>query len=143
MVILLGLIVSCESDPEQKSVFDGEWNWKESNGVDTTFTPFHKDPTTEGQIWTLQFYDSNGTAGTVKSIEGSADSIFHYEYTISSNPTQQKLIMWDQLGDAGSLKIYYWEITYIDKVKYLHLRNSGYFTIGCCEYKEEHIFTFQ
>lgn len=142
---LIYMFSACDSSEQvEKLMFDGKWSWIETNGTETDGTPLHKDPESEGYQWSFLFYDSKGPIGKLQTYKDEAEDILYgYEYTVSSDPLKQKLILTNLKGGGGLPEIYYWELLQINGVKHLYLRNAGYFTEGCCNLKLEHHFVFQ
>lgn len=142
---LMNIFWACDSsEPIEKSIFEGKWHWVETNGTETDGTPFYKDPESEGYQWSFLFYDSKGTKGKLQTYKDEIEDILYgYEYTVSSDPLQQKLILTNLQGGSGLPEIYYWEVSKIDNEKHLYLRNAGYFNEGCCNLKIEHNFVLE
>lgn len=117
------------TDPQ--NVFDGRWLWLQTKGVGIA-GPYVSDSTVTGYSWKLVFSASNGPSGLLETYKsGAEDQRYLYSYTVSSLPSQQKLLV--STAEADN---FLWEIKYEGEETHLYLRNI----IECCDNSFEHHF---
>ncbi|MBL7849801.1 MAG: hypothetical protein JNN04_02785 [Cyclobacteriaceae bacterium] len=143
--LFIYLITACDSpEPDLKLIFDGGWNWIETSGIESDGAPFYKEPDSEGYDWSFLFYDEQKTKGKLQTYKDEVKDVqYSYEYTISNDPLQQKLILINLQGGSGLPEIYYWEIAESNFYTHLYLKNVNYFSEECCNLKLVHHFVLQ
>jgi hypothetical protein len=146
--IILGVfilqLVGCDSDIDKKTVFEGEWIWLSTTGLEPDGTPIHRNPSTEGYEWKFNFYDEKGDAGKLQTYKDDVEGILYsYKFTSSDTPIQQKIDLTNLIGGSGLPETYYWEMAKSSSNTHLYLRNEGYVSDECCVLRIEHHFVLQ
>jgi hypothetical protein len=124
-----------------KNVFEGQWEWVETNGIGFDGLPFTRTPVSEGYTWKYVFFDPHCFSGKLQTYKNEIAELFYiYTYTISTDPLNQ-VIELDRLGNNIPERLY-WKIEKLNGDEHLLLEDPNYTPIGdqACQANIEHHF---
>jgi hypothetical protein len=130
LLFLASMALGCQPDFESfdessngsPTAFEGKWLWLKTDGSGVA-GPYHADSTTVGysMIYEFGFTDLQVYRDNIKA------ELYSYTYTVSDKPEEQRLTL--KSKSHGGEETLLWELTMIDNIYYLFLRNAE----PCCD----------